>query len=261
MDLGVAGRVVLITGGSSGIGLATAECLAEQGARVAICARGEERLERAATQLSARFRAEVLSVVADISTPQGAVDVVDATLQRFGELHGLVNNAGASAAMPFESIDDAAWQADLDTKLFGAIRVTRGCLPALLETRGAIVNVVAIAGKHPGARSMPSSVSRAAGLALTKALSKEYGPLGVRVNAVCIGAVESGQNDAAWQRTASDLDRSAYYARRATELGIPLGRVGTGREAGDVIAFLLSDRASYVTGVAVNIDGGLSTAL
>jgi NAD(P)-dependent dehydrogenase (short-subunit alcohol dehydrogenase family) len=139
-----------------------------------------------------------------------------------------------------------------------AIRATRLCLPHLRETRGAIVNVVAIGGKAPGARSLPSTVTRAAGLALTKALSKEFAPDGVRVNAVCIGTVRSGQHDPEWQHAYSHLMRDEFYADFARKRAIPLGRVGEAEEAADLIAYLLSERAAFISGTAVNLDGGAS---
>jgi NAD(P)-dependent dehydrogenase (short-subunit alcohol dehydrogenase family) len=173
---------------------------------------------------------------------------------------GLVNNAGTAAARPFAEVDDAAWEADLQLKLFAAVRTARRVLPHLRAAGGgSIVNVLAIGAKAPGAHSMPSSVSRAAGMALTKALSKELGPAGIRVNAVLVGLIESGQ----WERKAEASGQSveALYTKLAKDSGIPLGRVGKAEEFADVVAFLLSPRAGYVSGTALNVDGGLSPAV
>jgi NAD(P)-dependent dehydrogenase (short-subunit alcohol dehydrogenase family) len=124
-----------------------------------------------------------------------------------------------------------------------------------------VVNVVAIGGKAPGARSLPSTVTRAAGLALTKALSKEFAPEQVRVNAICIGTVRSGQHDPEWEHEYSHLSRDEFYADVARKRAIPMGRVGEAEEAGDLIAYLLSERARFINGVAVNLDGGAAPVL
>ncbi len=256
LDLGLAGKTVLISGGSSGIGQATATRLAAEGARLALAARGRDRLEAAAEELRRQYDADVLAVTADVSTEHGTNALVEAALGRFGRIDGLVNNAGSSAAKSFEQVTDEEWQADLDLKLFAAIRLTRLCLSHLRQSRGSIVNLLAISGKSPGARSVPTSVTRAAGLALMKALSKELAPDQVRVNAVCIGSVRSGQHDPVWQREFPQMTRDEFYADMASKRAIPMGRVGDPEEVADLIAFLLSDRATYISGTAINFDGG-----
>jgi NAD(P)-dependent dehydrogenase (short-subunit alcohol dehydrogenase family) len=261
VDLGLRGKVVLITGGSSGIGRATAVRLLADGARVAICARGAERLTATAEGFAIAEGGDVLAIPADVSTAEGVERFVHGALERFGTIHALVNNAGSSAAGAFADTTDDEWQTDLDLKLMAPVRATRLCLPHLCETRGSVVNVVAIGGKAPGARSTPSSVTRAAGLALTKALSKEYAPQQVRVNAVCIGVVRSGQQERHWQHEAPHLTLDEYYAEAPQRRGVPFGRLGYPEEVADLIAFLISDRAAFITGAAVNLDGGMSPVL
>jgi NAD(P)-dependent dehydrogenase (short-subunit alcohol dehydrogenase family) len=181
---------------------------------------------------------------------------VDAAVARWGRIDGIVHNAGRSAAGPLDSTDDATWEDDLQLKLMGAVRLTRMALPHLRQSKGSALFTLAMAAKAPGPASTPSSVSRAAGMALMKSLSKELAPDGIRVNAVLIGLIESGQ----WVRSATDsgLELPAFYARMADGAGIPLGRVGRSEDFADLACFLLSARASYVTGTAINLDGGLS---
>jgi NAD(P)-dependent dehydrogenase (short-subunit alcohol dehydrogenase family) len=256
MDLRLAGRVVLVTGGSDGLGAALVRTLAAEGARVAFCGRDEARL-RAVAEQSADGAGEVLPVVADVRDPAALGRFVDAATDRWNAVHALVNNAGASSAGPFEQQGDDVWQADLDLKLHAAIRACRLVLPLLREAGGgAIVNSLSVTARAPGAASMPTSVTRAAGLALTKALSKEFGPDRVRVNAVLVGLVRSGQ----WERIAArqGVPVDELYERMGTGSGIPLGRLGYAEEFADLVTFLVSDRAAYLTGTAINLDGGLS---
>lgn len=260
MDLELRDRVAVITGGSEGIGKAAAARMAAEGAHVVICARRPEVLEAAAADIRAQSIGTVTPVVADVTRDEDVRRLFDQAVSTHGGVDILVNNAGTAAAARFEDVDDEAWYRDLELKLFGAIRCCRAAI-ALMKQRGGgrIVNLTTPGGKAPPPGTLPTSVSRAAGISLTKALSKEHAADNILVNAVCIGLVKSGQNDRrfeARQREEPGLTREQYYAEQAA--GIPLGRVGESEEAGDVIAFLASARASYVTGVTINIDGGAS---
>lgn len=259
MNLELDGKVVLVTGGSDGLGAALCQRLVAEGARVALCARNEARLLTAEQRLR-EAGGQTLAVTADVTRGSDVERFVKAAYDRFGRIDGLVNNAGTSAARPFESLTDEQLEADLQLKLFAAVRASRQVLPHLRASGGgAILNVLAISAKAPGARSIPTSLSRAAGMALTKALSKEVGPEQVRVNAVLIGNVQSGQ----WVRRASagGMSVEQLYEQMARESGVPLGRVGRAEEFADLAAFLVSPRASYITGTAINFDGGLSAAV
>jgi NAD(P)-dependent dehydrogenase (short-subunit alcohol dehydrogenase family) len=255
MDLELAGKVVLVTGGSEGLGLALAVQLAAEGASVAVCGRDEERL-RAADERLQEAGGDVLAQRADVSVAADLQALADAALSRWGRVDGVVHNAGRASAGPLESIDDATWESDIQLKLMAAVRLTRLVLPQLRASRGAVLFTLAMAAKAPGAASEPSSVTRAAGMALMKAVSKELAPDGIRVNAVLIGLIESGQ----WVRGAAGAgtEPGDFYARVAKDAAIPLGRFGRAEEFADLGCFLLSARASYLTGAAINLDGGLS---
>ncbi|WP_424767160.1 SDR family NAD(P)-dependent oxidoreductase [Paenibacillus sp. sgz302251] len=260
MELGLRDKVAIVTGGSKGIGFATAMLLAGEGAEVAIIAREPESLKSAAEQIKKTTGKEALVIRADVSVHGEAQRAVAETVEHFGRLDILVNNAGTSAARPFEAVGEEAWTADLDLKLLGAVQFARAALPHMRKAGGgAIVNVTAIGGKTPSASSLPTSVSRAAGLALTKAMSKDLAADGIRVNAVCIGLIRSAQIERMWQAKAPQLTWEEFA--KSPQHGIPLGRIGNAKEAANVIGFLVSEAASFVTGTAVNIDGGISSVL
>src|SRR5215469_5860650 len=257
MDLHLNGKVILITGGTDGLGAALADRLIEEGARVAVCGRDPSRL--AATEQRLRD-ADALVMQADVTSLPDIEQFVGAAVGRWGRLDGLVNNAGRSAAGPIDQVSDEDWVADLDLKVLAAVRCTRLAVPHLVAAGGgAIVNVLNVGAKAAGAGSLPTTASRAAGLAITKAASKDLGGYGIRVNAVLVGLVASGQ----WQRRADAAGQpeEELYRQMAKNTDIPLGRVGRPEEFADLAAYLLSDRSSYVTGSAVNLDGGSSPVL
>ena len=263
MDLGLEGKVAVVTGGSEGIGKAAALSMAAEGATVVICARRPDVLERAADEIRQTTGAKVTPVPADVTEPDQIELLFRAAIEAHGRIDILVNNAGTSSAGHFDEATDDTWRADLDLKLYAAIRCSREAIPHMrAQGGGRIINVTNIGGKAPGPRSVPTSVSRAAGIALTKAMSKDYGADNILVNTVCIGSIKSGQGERAWRRLRDEepgLTLDQFYTRRAEN--VPLGRVGETMEAGDLIAFLASERAGYITGVAVNIDGGASAVV
>jgi NAD(P)-dependent dehydrogenase (short-subunit alcohol dehydrogenase family) len=260
MDLGLAGKVAIITGASRGIGFQTALELVREGADVSIIARREERLLEAQAKIKGATGKEVHYVVADVSSEADAKRAVAETVEKFGHVDILVNNAGSSAASSFEAVADEDWQRDLDLKIFGAVHFIREVLPYFkAQKSGAILNLTAIAGKTPPANSLPTSTSRAAGLALTKSLSKEFGPYNIRVNAVSIGLIRSEQIERMWQNNMPNAPWEDFS--RAASSNTPLGRIGNTEEAAKAITFLVSDAASYISGVALNIDGGASAVM
>lgn len=249
------GKNAIITGGSKGLGLATALGFAARGANVSILARDKDALAAAAQDIKAAGPGLVSAVACDVSTGEGVQQGYDAAMQAFGRVDILVNNAGVSATGPFESITDEVWQNDLDLKLFAAIRLSRLAWPQMRARRwGRIINVLNIGAKAPAAGSAPTSVSRAAGMALMKVLSAEGAADNILVNALLVGRIDSDQ----WRRRAETTGKTVEAV--LSELGskIPMGRVGRPEEFAAIASFLASDAASYITGTAINVDGGMS---
>jgi NAD(P)-dependent dehydrogenase (short-subunit alcohol dehydrogenase family) len=234
--------------------------LVNEGASVAICARNEDHLKVAANLIFEKTGVEVLQISDDVTKEEDCKRIVTQTAEHFGRLDIVVNNAGTSAAQSFEQVGTDLWQHDLDLKLFGAIHCSRYAIPYMRQAGGgSIVNLTAIGGKTPPASSLPSSVSRAAGMTLTKAMSKDLGSDNIRVNTVCIGLIRSDQFEKIWKKEAPQLTWEQYTSDSKHQ--IPLGRVGNPEEAAKVITFLVSDAASYITGTSINIDGGMSGVL
>ena len=255
-DLGLRGKIAVITGGSDGLGRATAERFASEGARVVICARREEHLQRAAADIAAETGAEVVGIRADVSNVSDIDQLIDLTVDQFGGVDILVNNAGKSSAAGLEEVDDDEWQNDFDLKVMAAVRACRRVIPIMRDRGGgAIVNATIVGAKAPPAKALPTTVSRAAGINLTKSLANEFAAAGIRVNTVGIGLLKIEQ----WVRRAGNKDPKELYQELSAQ--VPLGRIGEAEEYADLVAFLVSDRAAYITGVAINIDGGLSGAV
>ncbi len=259
MDLGLRDRVVLVAGASRGLGRACALAFAAEGARLALCARGEADLRAAAAEATARG-VDALAVPADLTRAETARRLVDAVLARWGRLDVLVNTAGAGVARAFLDLDDAAWQASVDLNLLAAVRLIRAAVPALRAQRGgAVVNVAALSGKRPRLGQVVSNATKAALVNLTESLAGELAPDGIRVNAVCPGLV---LNDRWAARIAAAAERRGVAAEEMAALlgreNVPLGRLGTQADVAPLVVFLASPTAAgYVTGVSVEVDGGL----
>jgi NAD(P)-dependent dehydrogenase (short-subunit alcohol dehydrogenase family) len=260
MDIRLDSRAALITGGSKGLGLATATRLAQSGADVAILARDPAGLEEARRTIAATARGRVFGAVCDVSRAEAIQSAFDQTMSAFGRVDILVNNAGESRSMPFEKVTDELWQADIDQKLMAAVRLGRLVWPQMKERGwGRIVNVLSTAAKAPRAANAPTAVTRAAGLSLTKILAHEGAPHGILVNAVLVGKIVSDQIVRRHRGSAG----GQTLQEMIDEIGatVPLGRMGEAREFAQVVCFLASDAASYVTGVAIPVDGGLSPGI
>jgi 3-oxoacyl-[acyl-carrier protein] reductase len=261
MDVRMDGRVAVITGASTGLGLAMAKEFAASGGSVALLARKADVLAAAKAEVvkaAGKTNGKFEAYSCDVAKAQPIADTFKKVVADFGKVDIVVNNAGISHAKPFDTVTDEDWQGDLDLKLFAAIRLCRAALPGMRERKwGRIVNVLNIGAKAPNANSTPTSVSRAAGLALTKALSQENAQHGVLVNAMLVGLIESDQ----WQRrhkAANDGKSYQEFTAGMAKGRIPLGRMGKAEEFARMACFLCSDAGSFITGVAINVDGGAS---
>jgi 3-oxoacyl-[acyl-carrier protein] reductase len=255
MDISLASRSAIVTGGSKGIGLAIASRLAASGADVAIVARGREGLDAAVKQIGATAKRRVVGVQGDVGIAADVQRVYDKAMAAFGKIDIAVNNAGTSRNGSFESLTDEILHYDLEQKLFAAVRLCRLVWPQMKERRwGRIINVLNIGAKAPRPGSAPTSISRAAGMAFTKVLAGEGAPYNVLVNALLVGLIEADQHVQAAKKQGVSIEE--YTTVRSKD--IPLGRFGRAEEFANLACLLVSDAGSYITGTAINVDGGRS---
>jgi len=258
MNIDLTGRSAIVTGGSKGIGLAVAARFAASGADVAIVARGRAGLDEAAMTIGATARGKVLALQGDVAVASDISRTYEQAMQAFGKLDIVMNNAGESRTGAFEQITDEIWREDFDQKLFAAIRLTRLAWPQMKERRwGRVINTLNIGAKAPRGGSAPTTITRAAGMALTKVLAGEGAPHNILVNALLVGLIEADQHVRRAAQTGVDL--KDYMDARGRE--IPLGRMGRAEEFANIACFLVSDAASYITGTAINVDGGRSPVM
>jgi 3-oxoacyl-[acyl-carrier protein] reductase len=258
MDLGIKGRRAIVTGGSSGIGFETARQFLEEGARVLITGRNQQKLEKARDDLAKRTGGEVHAAVADMTKESDIAKMVETAKQKLGGVDILVNNAGQMYSGRFASIKDDELKTQLETKLFGFMRAIRAVYPMMKAQKwGRIVNTIGGAGKEPDPYMFGSAMTNSALLNLTKSLSEEFGEDNVLVNAICPGWVATDL----WVRNTEGMKKefgvtSEAEARKIAAKKNSLGRMGKPEELANATVFLCSERASYITGVAVNLDGG-----
>ena len=252
MDLQLTDHVAIVTGGSRGLGLASARALAEEGCAVVICARGTAALGKAelALDLAAGRKDAVLAIEADVSTPEGADKVVAETMARFGRIDVLVNNVGKAGGGDIVSTLDAEWQGALDQTLFPAIRMSRLVVPHMRKAGGGVILMIAsIYGREAGGRMTYNAV-KAAEISLAKAMAQQLAADSIRVNSVAPGSIlfEGGSW---WKRQQDDPEGIAQFVKAE----LPFGRFGKPEEVAATVAFLASPRASWISGACVTVDG------
>ena len=253
MDLGLEGRVAWVLGGSSGLGRASAISLAREGARVAISARTSGSLE-AARETVGR---DSIAVVCDVADPASIEAAHEEIVGKLGPVDILLSNSGGPPAGDFADHDDASLQTAYELLVASAWRLTKAVLPGMLDKgRGTLLYVTSSSTKEPIPGLLLSNVMRPAVVAMAKSLSKEFGPRGIRVLCVTPGRIATPRVEQLDQRRADASGKTVEQVRRASEAGIPLGRYGVPTEFGDVVAFLASEQASYMTGTSVVVDGG-----
>lgn len=252
MDLHLTDKVAIVTGSSRGLGLASARALVAEGARVCICARGEERLAEAAIEVEAVAKKPgmVAAVQADLSTLAGVELVMERTLETFGGLDILVNNVGRAAGGDIVATTDAEWQDALDETLFPAIRASRLAVPHLKARGGGVILLIAsIWGRESGGRMTYNAV-KAAEISLAKAMAQQLAPMNIRVNSIAPGSILFPGGS--WhKRQQADPEGIAEFVKRE----LPFGRFGRADEVASVVTFLASARASWVSGASITVDG------
>ena len=256
IDMRTDGRCALITGGSKGIGFAAATNFIRAGASVAIVARRPDVLEEARQSLVREGKGQVVAIAADVSKADDCARAFASAEKELGRVDVLLNNAGTHSNGPFEAATDDIWQQDFDLKLFSAIRLARAALPGMKARKwGRIINVLNSGAKWQRHGSAPTSVTRAAGMALTKVLSNEGAAHNVLVNAVLVGLIQTDQ----WVRGHAKENKGRTIDEYLAEMAVrvPMGRIGTAEEFANMVLFLASDAGSYVTGTAINVDGGM----
>jgi NAD(P)-dependent dehydrogenase (short-subunit alcohol dehydrogenase family) len=265
MDLLLDGRVAVVTGGSSGIGLASLERFLSEGCAVAFCARDAARVASVTRDLTERFGERVLGIAGDVTDEAAMLAFAEAVHARFGRADVLVHSAGQSRQQSFSDLSDADWEAELRLKFFGLIRPTRAFLPLLrVSDRAAIVCVAARSAKEPEPKSIATSAARAGTVNLAKSLARDLAPEGIRVNSLLLGVVASGQTERRWRaRVAAGetLTLDEHHAELARDRGIPIGRIGTPTEIAAAVAFFASPLSGYTTGSSIEISGGIGRAI
>ncbi|MFW8565381.1 SDR family NAD(P)-dependent oxidoreductase [Orrella sp. 11846] len=261
MLISLENKVAVITGASQGLGLAMAKRFCESGADVVLLARRQTVLDEACEEIAAlRPGAKVKGYACDVRDLAQLESVYETIERDFGKVDIVVNNAGSSSRSPIEALNMDTLQADYDLKVKPAMRLVQLAVPGMKERRwGRIINVVNIGAKAPDAGTAPTSMSRAAGIAMTKVMSKEFAPHNVLVNALCVGQIMSEQWVGYHKRDHPEMTFEDFIAMRGKPM--PLGRIGQAEEFANVACFLASDQASFVSGVAINVDGGQSPVL
>lgn len=262
MDLGISGRRALVTGGSLGIGRATAAELAAEGVDVAIVARDRDRLDAAAQELSSNTGGRIVAVPGDMGNVDDIARVVDEAAAALGGIDILVNNAGSSPAGRIEDLDDATWMAAFELKFMGYMRLSRAVLPAMRAQKwGRIVNIIGGGGHSPRPGYILGGAYNAALINFTRALGKSAAPDGVLVNGINPSSIDTPRWATLMEQRSKFEGRTPAEINAGIEANIPVGRLGTSEDIAGLVAFLCSERAEFLAAININADGGAAAGL
>jgi NAD(P)-dependent dehydrogenase (short-subunit alcohol dehydrogenase family) len=261
VDLGLKGKTALVTGASEGIGSAIARKLAEEGVRVAICARTQARLEATADEIGRATGVEVVAIAADLRSLAACEAFVEGAAARLGGVDILVNNAGASAFGPFVDLPDDAFVDAIDGKLLGYVRCAKAVIPHMRRRGGGVIVNVTGTTQQPIPLHTPGSLCNAAIRMFSKELSMELGPLNIRVNSLAPGRIQTARADRLLKANAAAQGTTPDAVLGELVKTIPSGRLGTPEDIADAVCFLVSERASYVNGAALVVDGSKSLVI
>ncbi|GBF80266.1 SDR family oxidoreductase [Aphanothece sacrum] len=262
MDLGLTKKIALVTGASAGIGFAIAEQMAKEGCHLIICGRHSKNLEKA-HQALLNFQGEIMSVIADVQQESDSRNLVQKALEKFGKIDILINNSeGASFSGDLiENISDEAWKNTFEGKLMGYIRMTNLVLPSMKNQQwGRIINVIGTSGKEPSSRLIKSGVANAGLINFTKALATEVAKFNILVTGINPGIIDTPRHRQYLEINANKQGTTIDFIREKIIKNIPIERIGNSHEIANLVTFLSSECASYITGVTIPVDGGLSTA-
>lgn len=257
MDLHLKDKIALVCASSQGLGKAAAMSLASEGVQLAICSRNKESIESAAQEIKKQTGVRVCAISADVSKSDDIDRIIETVQEEYGAIHILVNNAGGPPTGKISSVSDAEWEKGFTLTLMSMIRLTRGVLPMMEQQHwGRIISLVSLAAKQPIDELLISSTMRPGILGLSKILANQYGKFGITINTVCPGYVlTKRQEELSHSRSAAMNVTMEEYLEESAK-NIPIGRLGTPKEIGDVVAFLASEQASYINGANIMVDGG-----
>lgn len=258
MDLGIKNKVAIVAASSKGLGKAVALGLAEEGVNLTISARGKEAVERTAEEIRSKTGVEVLAVQADVSNPEDVKRIVSETISVYSTVHILVNNAGGPPLGGFLDFSREDWQKALELNLLSTINLTREVIPYMRRQKwGRIVNITSVAVKQPIDGLILSNTARAGVIGFAKTISNEFGRDNILVNNVCPGRILTDRIVHLAEERARKDNKTTKEVIDSMELDIPIGRIGKPKELADLVVFLASERASYITGTTIQVDGGL----